>query len=247
MNDDGRNIVPAPARERDIDQSFRRPLAIPRSKLAEHLLLGDLITEPIAAKQERIAIVERDGIFIELKRIHRTDRARDQMLCRMMQRFLSGNLPTRLELFDMTMIARQLTQTPVAAKIDAAIPSPQVSAETLARHQQHDRASDALNLSLGRLETKLPIHPHEPVARIGDEARKPVRRRHARQTLDDKTASEIADRVPAHAVGNGPDAQIGLIKERVLVDVPHAPSIRASGRRPSKLSGKGHDNLSDLQ
>ena len=169
------------------------------------------------------------------------------MLRRMMQRLLGRQLATRLQLLDMAVIARQLVQATIAAKIDAAVPRPQITAATLTRDEQHNRAADPLHLTLRRFHAKLAVHLLKPAARIGDKARKTIRRRHARQTFDHEAAGKIADRVAAHAVGDGPEAALGIVEEGVLVDLPHTPRIRAGGRRPSKLSGKGHDNLCDLQ
>ena len=79
-------------------------------------------------------------------------------------------------------------------------------------------------------------------ARVGDEARdarpgddEPAER------IDHQTAREIADRVAAHAVGDGPASELGLVEAGVFVDLADAAGVGTRGRRPAKLALTGHN------
>jgi hypothetical protein len=47
--------------------------------------------------------------------------------------------------------------------------------------------------------------------------------------------------MPAHAIGDGPASEIGLVEAGIFVDLAHASRVGARGRRPSKLARTSHN------
>src|SRR6476661_6371746 len=232
---DRRNIVAPASFEGHLDQHLGGLPTIACAHGAADFLFAQLITQSVAAQQEDVAVADLLDPFIEIQDIGGPYCASDPVLSWAREDICGDEMAAGLELLQHAVIARQQLQASASVEINSTVSGPEVPTMAVARKQDDDGASDPLYIACRRLGSQFLIHGLQPLPCSGDEALGAVGRRSGAQSLDDPAAREVADGVPAHAVGHSPEPQLGSVEASILVYLTDQTHVGTRGRRPPKL------------
>jgi hypothetical protein len=224
---DDRDVVPAAALEREIDERVGHARAIARHEGGRDLPVAHGVAQAVAAQHENVAVLRLHGGCVEVERVDRADRTGDGRSER--------PVPERCR---EAVVAREQPQAAAPAQIEPAVPGPQVAAIAAARRQDHHRAPDDRHDAGRGFGPQPPIRCVEPLARGGDELGETAGRPNVVKGRDHRAARKLADGVSAHAVGDRPEAALGTDEASVLVDVVNQPGVGAGGRSPAKPAAR---------
>src|ERR1700730_14086316 len=184
-----------------------------------------MLGQSVAAKNKNIAFLKGAGDDFEFRIVLNSDRACNNVV-RPIPGFLGGHHAAREHLLKFGMVTRHLPDCVTPHQVKPAVTRPYASIVVLRDEQDRNRGSDDGAATLTTHLDNLAVCEKDPVFRFFKKPNCRVRGRDRVEGADDELAGHVPRIVPAHAVGNGPEASVGPHQMRVLIARPHPPRVR---------------------
>ncbi len=232
VGDHAGDVVGRTGGERGVDERGDHGHGVRQRQQLVHPLVGDVAREPVAAHEVAVAHVRLADGDVGLGRVHRVDRAHEQVAPRVDQGLLRGDLPGVDEGLDVGVVAGDLREDALAQQV-----RPRV-ADVQHGHARRRTAEPGERGERGAHPGELGVRGDDvgdALAGEDDGVGEPLERLgvvetgglHLRHRGDGRRRGELAGGVPAHAVGDDDELVAGV--PGVLVAGAHEPDVRARG------------------
>src|SRR5690606_26040589 len=193
--------------------------------------------QAVAAQKKQVVRLQAAVDHVEMQLAIGADRPRDPVGEGMAAGLLGRQLAALDQLLDIGVIAGQLFETPGAPPVQPAVAGPDHGEILLERQERDDRA--AVQIAVFSAFDQRPIAAGQGLVDRLEQLARAARPAYPAKLAYDQVAGIVAAVVSAHAVGDGPDAQVGTGEAGVLVQGPDEPDMGAYGRLQARLE-PGH-------